>query len=189
MFMPESEKESRPSKATLSAFIRENTTLVTALAAFVALTAFFTQLKDPEIQATLPGATLIGAVLIAFELFMNAPPPPRHWRLATFEVVLFALLASVGWYWLRTFSTLWAPLVTMFVVGGIFLGLSVALTFLTTKFVNGAAHLLRKDISHRQLMTLSRGLFLTFLFAIIFALTRGLTFRIHIPGWLARLSQ
>ena len=151
----------------LSQFVRDNSTLITGVAAFAALTAFFaTQLKDVELQAILPGLTLLGAFLLAFELLTLTPAPPRHWRLAVFEMVLMMLVVYVGWYWLKTFAVMWVPLVGAVVNMFLLFAIPVVLTYVLGKTLTFVTvHVRHKQIADVTLIRTQRTAFFLFLVA------------------------
>jgi hypothetical protein len=154
-------------KATLADFVKDNSTLITGVAAFAALTAFFsTQLKDAAIQAILPGVTLLGAFLLAYELWMRAPAPPRHWRLAVFELVIMAILANVGWYWVKMFPSLWGVPLIAAIYAVLLLGPAILLTLLISKIAKlVSARVFHKQIAAITMLRLQRSVFLFFLVA------------------------
>lgn len=154
-------------RATLADFVKDNSALISGVAAFAGLTAFFSaQIKDVELQATLPGVTLLGAFLLAFELFMRFPAPPRHWRLAVFELVLMALLANVGWYWFKAFPAVWVPPLGAIVNLVVVLALPLLLTYLLGKAVTFVTvRLLRKKIEDATVIKIQQGAFVFFLIA------------------------
>jgi hypothetical protein len=94
-------------KPTLSDFIKDNSTLVTSFAAFVALTVFSFQLDNPETKIGLSATALFGALLLGIELFSRLPPRPYHWRLQVFVIVLLCLFVEMGSYWLSHFRAIW----------------------------------------------------------------------------------
>jgi hypothetical protein len=97
-------------KPRLSDFIKDNSTLVTSFAAFVALTAFSFQLDDPETKLALSATALFGALLLGIELFSRLPPRSYHWRLQVFVFVLSCLFIEIGSYWLSHFRAIWISL-------------------------------------------------------------------------------
>jgi hypothetical protein len=164
--------DSRPadaqrSKASLSDFVKNNSTLITGVAAFAALTAFFSnQLKDTELQATLPAVTLLGAFLLAFELVTCTPAPPHSWRLAVFQMVLAMLVFYVGWYWLKAFPVFWVPLVGAILNLVLVLTLPILLTHLSGKIATRVAkRILSKEIEDVTLIRIQQVLFVFLLLA------------------------
>ena len=157
---PKPVSDERP-KATLFDFVKDNSTLITGVAAFAALTAFFTtQLKDAEIQATLPGVTLLGAFLLGFELLTRTPAPPRHWRLAVFELVLMVMLANLAWYWFKAFHSIWVPLLGFLANLVLLFALPTLLTYPCGKAVKFVAvHALHKQIADVTLIPIQRVIF------------------------------
>jgi len=148
---------SKQSRATLSDFVKDNSTLITGVAAFAALTAFFSnQVKDVAIQAILPGFTLLGSFVMAFELFMRTPPPPRHWRLEVFEYVLVWLVFCVGWYWVETFPSLWVPFVAAIVNLVLVLTPSILLTWLFGIVVRHASRRVHKHLTEETVIRSQR---------------------------------
>ena len=144
-----------PPKATLGAFIEDNSKLVTSIAAFIALTAFSTQIdSSSDIKFLFPGLSFFAAALLSFELLMNFPDPPRHWRLELFSSTIAFLTIAMGWYWFSQFPVLWVPLAAYFVYMCLFLGAAALLTYLFTRILTlGFAKLfkrtVRPDVMHR----------------------------------------
>jgi hypothetical protein len=172
---------SKPAKATLFDFVEENSKLITAIAAFVALTVFCSQLKDADMQSSLPGVTILGALLLTFELFTRQPAPPRHWRLAVFEMVLLTLLAFMGWYWIKTFPVFWVPLANALIIGIVLLGFGVLVTLLFTKVLTLiAAKVFHKHIAEGRLIRVQQVVFLLATFGLVWASRKGGTVRIHL---------
>lgn len=95
---------------TLSEFIETNSKLVTSLAAFVALTIFALQQGGDDAEFVAAGA-LLGAVLLAYELFRNVPPRPRQWRLSLFEPIFLILMFGLGQFWLSRFKDIWIQII------------------------------------------------------------------------------
>jgi hypothetical protein len=175
-------------KATLFDFVEENSKLITSMAAFAALTAFLlTQVKDDEFRI-LPGFTLLAALLLMCELFMRSMrTPERHWRLELFELSLAILLAGVGWFWLKTFPSVWGMFVYAIVVLAFVLGIPTLLTLLFRLTVKVIVRAQSKEIAPERLLPLERIAFGFFLFltgvAIFWARYKwaGHQFKIHIP--------
>jgi hypothetical protein len=136
-------------KATLSEFIDDNHKLVTSLAAFVAVTAFSSQLPSNDIKLNMAGFAFLGAFLLAFELLRQLPSPPRQWRLDAFAYVLVILLFTMGYYWLSQFQNIWAPLVPVVIVLIVFLVLALLPGTLFAKVIKFIA----KRFLHREIPT------------------------------------
>jgi Ca2+/Na+ antiporter len=136
-------------KATLSEFIDNNYKLVTSLAAFIAVTAFSSQLPANDIKLDMAGFAFLGAFLLAFELLRKLPASPRQWRLDAFAYVLVILLFTMGQYWVTQFQTIWAPLLSVTVVLVLFLVLTALPAHLLTK----PTKFIAKRFFHRDVPT------------------------------------
>jgi hypothetical protein len=127
-------------KATLAQFIEANSKLVTSIAAFVALTAFSSQIDNADIKLHFSALSFSAAGLLTLELLAKFPPPPRHWRLEAFSFVLTILVAAMGYYWFVKFPAVWVPQVaTVLYVVVAFVVLLVpasGLTHISTKGIN-----------------------------------------------------
>jgi len=182
----------RPKNATLADFIKDNYTLITSLAAFVALTAFSFQLDNPEAKLGLSAAALFGALLLGIELFFRLPPRPHHWRLVLFDLVLLALFGELGRYWFLHFTVVWVPAVVAFSPVLTLVFLSAGITLLlraVVKFV--ATRIFKRSLDAERF---ERGSQFAFLFimalllaTVIWGLHRidGHQFHIKLP-WLSR---
>ncbi|MFI5113794.1 MAG: hypothetical protein ACHP7J_01525 [Terriglobales bacterium] len=158
--------DAKKSKAMLSTVVKENSTLITGVAAFAALTAFFsTQLKDADLQVALPAMTLLGAFLLLFELIACTPAPPHHWRLSVFQMVLAMLVLYVGWYWLKAFPVVWVPLVGAILNAVLVLTFPIILTHLSGKLVRLVAKRVHKEIANATLIKIQQVLFVFLLLA------------------------
>jgi hypothetical protein len=135
----------KPPVATLGQFIEEHSKLVTSMAAFIALTAFASQLSDADVGPIFSALTFMAAALLGFELLMKLPPPPRHWRLETFSYVLSLLVILMGWYWFSNFPGLWLSLVFFLIELVLLVGAAALLTYLLTAAVGLVATKLFKS--------------------------------------------
>lgn len=134
-------------KFTLSQFIEDNSKLITSVAAFVALTAFSSQLDNGDIKILFPALTFLAAALLSFELLRKLPAPPRHWRLEAFSLILANLVLLMGWYWLSKFPVVWVPTLGYLVEIVLFIGLAVLLTRFFSKVTKViAAKLFKREI-------------------------------------------
>jgi hypothetical protein len=141
-----------PAKVGLAQFVEDNSKLITSIAVFIALTAFGTQLKDVEIQSTLPGVTLIAACLLTYELLARAFILRSHWRLEFFQIVLMMLLVDVGLYWFKTFTSLWVPLLNVAILSVGFFGPTIILFMLVTRLVKVVAiRLLHRHVTDEMI--------------------------------------
>jgi hypothetical protein len=180
--------DSRP-KGTLARFIDDNSKLVTSLAAFIALTAFSSQLDNSDLKSLFAALTFLAATLLALELESVLPDRPRHWRLEAFSLVLFMLVTSMVWYWFKKFPALWVPTLLYVIQTVVLLGLAALLTYLLTeaiKFVT--TKLFKREIPANVMLRVSR-IVLVFCAALVvvgFFWTSGKLaahpIKIHIPG-------
>jgi hypothetical protein len=123
-------------KPTLGDFIEAHSKLVTSIAAFIALTAFSSQIdKSSDIKLFFPGLTLLAAIILTFELHSKLPGRPLHWRLDVFSNILTLLTVAMAWYWVSQFPVLWVPVVGYVLEMGVFIGGALLLTHLLTKAV------------------------------------------------------
>lgn len=150
-------------KPTLGQFIDDNYKLVTSLAAFIAVTAFSSQLPANDIKVEMAGFAFLGAFLLAFELLRKLPASPRQWRLDAFAYVLVILLFTMGEYWVAQFQTIWAPLLSVSIVLFMFLLLTVLPATLLGKAVEFIAkQLFRREIPAEVVNRISQFGFLFF---------------------------
>jgi hypothetical protein len=176
-------------KTSLAEFIRENSTLVTSLAAFVALTAFALQLEKTGSNFGLSAAALFGALLISLELFFKAPHRPREWRLACFELVLLALLQALGYYWFSTYRGLWVSVLLGAIPPVLAILIAVVLTYAFRWFATVVAHRFKRDISPHKLQKYSSIAFVVFMFLPISVFLwwihrhNGVRISFHWPHW------
>jgi hypothetical protein len=108
-----------PTEHTLSDFVEEHYRLITSIAAFTALTVFFTQIEDKELRLYLPALTFLITIIFALELGAQFPPPPLHWRFRVVEY-LFPILLMMAFYWLSRFLVLWTSLLFGLLMAAIF---------------------------------------------------------------------
>jgi hypothetical protein len=98
-------------------FIEANQRLLTAFAAFVALTAFLIQATagDDALSKFVPGIPLFGALLLILELFLRIPADPaeKSGRLFAFELVVLALGGSLAWMWFQRFPAAWGTVLLL----------------------------------------------------------------------------
>jgi hypothetical protein len=149
--------DSRHSQGTLARFIDDNSKLVTSLAAFIALTAFSSQLENSDLKILFAALTFLAATLLGLELHSVLPDRPRHWRLEAFSLVLLILVASMGRYWFEKFSALWVPVLLYVIQTVVLLGLAVLLTYLLTetiKFIT--TKLFKREIRANVMLRVSR---------------------------------
>jgi hypothetical protein len=189
-------QESVP-QATLADFIKDNSTLVTSFAAFVALTAFSSQLTaDPEAQVSVSAFAMFAALIIGIELFYRIPFVPHHWRLGLFRYVLLGLLFAIGQYWFEHFKSVWVGTVLSFarvVVGLLILGLFAYL------FGQGAkifwAHILKREMSQELIQRISLiGLIASIVLMVsawVWGLHRfgGRTYEVRTPAFIQNLMS
>ena len=143
-------------KATLAKFIEDNSKLVTSLAAFVALTAFSSQL-DSDLKPVFAALSFLGATLIGLELESALPDRPRHWRLEVFSLVLFVLVASMGWYWFHKFAAFWEPTLIFVIQTVVLLGLAALLAYLLTEAIKFIwTKLFKRQIQPKVMLRVSR---------------------------------
>jgi len=110
------EQNTLPEKITLHGFVEDNYKLITGMAAFIALTAFASQLTDDEGKTALAGGALLAACLFAMELFFRLPVNNKHWRLALFEMVMLGLTLAIGRYFVLHFPVIWGSAVSAILV-------------------------------------------------------------------------
>jgi hypothetical protein len=110
-----------PTQHTLSDFVDDHYKLITSVAAFTALTVFFTQVDNNELKVYLPALTFLITIMFALELGAKFPPPPLHWRLKVVEYLFPLVLAMMSFYWVSKFLGVWAPLLFGLLEGGLFL--------------------------------------------------------------------
>jgi hypothetical protein len=142
----------RQTRMSLFTFIEINQRLLTAIAVFVALTAFLIQATagDDLLSKFIPGIPLFGALLLILELFLQIPVDgaQKSWRLLAFELVVMSLGAALGWMWFERFPTARAAvLLLIFIV--LFLLVVVGLTYLLSLLFGS----LLKRVTHRKLRT------------------------------------
>jgi hypothetical protein len=128
------EKTGRP-KATLARFIDDYSKLVTSIAAFVALTAFASQLDNYDAKLYLSGLCLLAAVLLGIELYRQLPPEPHHWLLKAFSLNLTLLVFGMGWYWVSRFTVVWGPIIFAVIYVFVFAGLPYLFAHFVTKLI------------------------------------------------------
>jgi hypothetical protein len=174
-------------KATLAAFIKENSTLVTSFAAFVALTAFSLQLDVSDTKIFLPALTFVGALLLGFELMMQIPPPPHQWRLALFDRIFTPLLLFMAWYWVEKFPTVWGTFLWSVICVVLVTVVPALLAHLVTKAVEFIAACLHRNIQPKTMNRIGLFVFLTLEFVLvagtiwIFRRLAGHQFKIQLP--------
>jgi hypothetical protein len=175
-------------KATLGQFIEENSKLITSIAAFVALTAFSSQMDNGEIKLYFSALTFLAAVLLTLELHSKFPIPPHHWRLGAFSHILTILVAAMGWYWFSQFPAVWVPQLFSLIQGVVLLGVAVLLTYSLTAAIKFAiTKLFRSKIQDKVMSRISLVVFLccaVLLVAGLFWVSRKLAahpITIHIP--------
>lgn len=152
-------------KASLADFIKDNSTLITSLAAFVALTAFSLQLEKEHAHLGLPAAALLGAVLISIELFWRVPHGPREWRLVLFEIVLLCLPVAMGQCWFSNYPELWMPALIGLIQTVLFVVVAALATYAVRSAAKELAPLFFKGpIGGERLQKASSVAFLFFLF-------------------------
>ncbi|HVS86760.1 MAG TPA: hypothetical protein VHF01_00915 [Candidatus Acidoferrum sp.] len=181
-------EEPAPPKATLGQFIEDNSKLVTSIAAFIALTAFSSQLENNDLKPLFPALTFLAAALLSLELLTKLPAPPHHWRLEAFSRVFALLVMLMGWYWFLTFPGLWIPLLLNFVQIVLLFALAGLLTYLFTKAIKlVTAKLFKPEIGADVMRRVSQMAFLlctALVFVGLLWISRKLAnhpIRIHIP--------
>jgi hypothetical protein len=173
------ESEKTPEKATLSQFIDENYKLITSMAAFIALTAFSSQVNDSETKTYVAGLALLAAALLAMELFFKLPFGPQHWRLKAFEFILVFLIFSIGNYWFLQFPGIWGPTLSIILVVVIFAGPPSVLAYIVEKVLKAATQM------KPEARTRVSGYVFLFSFALLYLLVMmklgGHHISIHLP--------
>lgn len=139
-------------EATLSKFIDENSKLVTSIAAFVALTAFSSQLGNNELRFFFAAVSFLIAILLSLELYSQIPSLPHHWRLKAFWEVFPLLVVFMGFYWVSTFPQVWVPIIGMLLQMIILLGPPTLITHLVAKAIPVVALRLFKRQIHKDVM-------------------------------------
>ncbi len=122
-------------KMSLFEFIEENQRLLTAIAVFIALTAFLVQATatDDALSKSIPGIPLLAALLLTLELFLRIPTEAQMtFRLWFFHLVVLALGISLGWLWVKRFPT---------AVGGVLVLAIIVLFFLAMALVSYGLYL------------------------------------------------
>jgi hypothetical protein len=171
-------------KVTLADFIKDNSTLVTSFAAFVALTAFSFQLDKPEAKLGLSAAALFGALILGIELLSRLPPRPHHWRLQIFALVLLCLFVEMGWYWLSRFRAIWVTSLVAATPMVLVVLISALVTLTLRKAVQFiAARLFKRSLDAQRFERGSQIAFIFFMVLLLgigmWVLQRGVSF--HIP--------
>jgi hypothetical protein len=176
------------SKASLSQFIKEHSKLVTGIAAFVGLTAFSSQLSNNDIRPLFPALTFLAAALLALELLMKLPEPPREWRLEIFSMVLAVLVIMMGWYWRSNFPVVWVPALLFLIEIVVLIGLAALLTYLLMWIIGLlATKLLKREMQTYVRLRITQVLFVCCAFLVVAGLvwtSRKLAahpITIHIP--------
>jgi hypothetical protein len=142
-----------PPKATLEGFIEAHSKLVTSIAAFIAITAFSSQIDDTYIRLWVSGLAFLIAVLLGIELLMLMPPQPHQWRLVLFVLALAEIVFAMAWYWFSKFPTIWAPFVWVVLQVVIFFGLVILLTQAVTKLIKLVAiYVFKKELSDKDML-------------------------------------
>lgn len=152
--------ESVRPEATLRHFIEDHSKLVTSLAAFVALTAFSSQLDNSDLKFGFAALAFFAALLLGLELESALPDRPRHWRLEFFSFVLLFLVVIMGWYWFSKFPVLWVPALFYLMLSVVLLVLAALLTYVLTqtlKFIT--TKLLKREIQANVMLRASRIVF------------------------------
>lgn len=158
--MSSSTTQPAKSEPTLGQFVEDNSKLITSVAAFVALTAFSSQLDNGDIRLLFPALTFLAAALLGFELLEKLPDRPRHWRLEAFSLVLLLLVVSMGWYWFSKFPALWVPTLFYLIQTVALLGLTALLSYLLTKAIKFVStKLFRREIQANAMLRVSRIVF------------------------------
>jgi hypothetical protein len=156
-------------RTNLGDFIEMHSKLVTSIAAFVALTAFSSQIdNNNDIKPFLTALPLLAAVILILELHSKLPFDSSHWRLTLFSHVLTLLTFAIGWYWVSRFPVLWVPIVGYGLQMCIFLGGALLLTHLLTKAVTTiSAPLFKRSIAPIAMLRISQTSLVLFAFVLL----------------------
>jgi len=165
-------------KMTLYTFVDDNYKLITGMAAFVALTAFASQLADNEAKRALAGGALLAACLFALELFSRLPFNNQHWRLALFELVTLGLIVEIGRYFFLHFPAIWGPAVSTILTLVFFMGPPVLLG-MVADWILKRTHM-SEQVRHRVSFSVFMGSF-ALLFILIQIKLSGHSISIQIP--------
>ena len=179
---PTNEPTKRPKKVTLHDFVDDNYKLVTGMAAFVALTAFSSQIGDTETKTYLAGCALFAAGLFAMELFFRLPFNEQHWRLWLFQVLLLAMTVEIGRYSFLQFPAVWGLFVTPILSMVIFLGPSILLATVVDKVLKARTRMEPK-LRNRVSLAVFAGSFVL-LFILVQIKLGGHTISIPIPKFI-----
>jgi len=158
------------------------------MAAFIALTAFASQLDDTDLKHIFPALTFLAAALLGLELEGELPDRPRHWRLEAFSLVLGLLVILMGWYWFSTFPVVWIPALFQLIQIVVLLGLAVLFTQILSKAIGFiAVKLFKREITAPGMIRVSQ---IVFVFGLLLVLSgliwtsrrlAGRSIKIHIP--------
>jgi hypothetical protein len=155
-------------KPTLGDFIEAHSKLVTSIAAFIALTAFSSQIDNNSgIKLFFPALTLLAAIMLILELHSKLPDRP-HWRLDVFSNVLTLLTFAIAWYWVSRFPVLWVPIAGSVLQMCVFFGGALLLTHLLTKVVTAiSAKLFKRSMNPTVMLRISQTGFVLFMFVLV----------------------